>query len=365
MKFRDFSFDGWKGIAIIAVIGIHACGEARTFAEGSANYWIGLIFRQLLNFAVPLFFALSGYFAPTADSMGSPGSGKAGRYYLSRLGRLWMPYLLWTIIYLLIRRPEDVLSLTELSKACFLGYGIGIGYFVVVLTTLIIIHPWIVRMQSRILLLSGAVATFFTLILVYYFRWEQPEALFSRFRFYALPFTTWLFFYVLGFAFKRYGDLGYGRKIILTLTGFSFAASIAESAIFLTQTHTPSVALSQVKLSSYLYSTFVIICVLSFGRRWVKTSKYLVWVGQRSYAIYLTHMLFLGVVMSGLNSIEPIRLLQAVYIPIASTAGLLLTSVFIYCAEKLLPQELRSPLLGARPIPASVVHCRQSIETTS
>src|SRR4030042_1293639 len=58
---RDLSFDAFKGIAIIAVIAIHAI-----YAGGSPYSPSFVYYRQLLNFSVPLFFFIAGYWSSKA-----------------------------------------------------------------------------------------------------------------------------------------------------------------------------------------------------------------------------------------------------------------------------------------------------------
>ena len=64
-------WDNWKGIAIIAVVAIHASNGTAAFEEGSFNWLFGLTFRQFIDFAVPLFLAMSGYFS-VKNSSGNP-----------------------------------------------------------------------------------------------------------------------------------------------------------------------------------------------------------------------------------------------------------------------------------------------------
>lgn len=60
---RESYWDSWKGVAIIAVVAIHASGATQFFEDGSFNWYFGLVLRQFIDFAVPLFLAMAGYFS--------------------------------------------------------------------------------------------------------------------------------------------------------------------------------------------------------------------------------------------------------------------------------------------------------------
>ena len=61
---RDISFDAFRGIAIIAVVAIHAFDTdfwVRCSQPFRWNCFPLIAYRQLLNFAVPAFIFISGY----------------------------------------------------------------------------------------------------------------------------------------------------------------------------------------------------------------------------------------------------------------------------------------------------------------
>lgn len=59
-----------------------------------------------------------------------------------------MPYLVWTLIYLLLQKRQDFHSLKKIILDIVLGQGIGIGYFIIVLAQMILLTPFIARLQS-------------------------------------------------------------------------------------------------------------------------------------------------------------------------------------------------------------------------
>lgn len=58
---RNAYFDFLRGIAIIMVVGIHTL-PAADYTVCSASNVMTIVLRQLLNCAVPIFLAVSGFF---------------------------------------------------------------------------------------------------------------------------------------------------------------------------------------------------------------------------------------------------------------------------------------------------------------
>jgi surface polysaccharide O-acyltransferase-like enzyme len=135
---REHIWDWAKGVSILAVIAIHSFGMAHL---APWEVWFTVIGRQFVNFAVPLFLAVSGYF------QGRSASRSASAY--AQLRRLWPPYILWTVVFVLLFRRHDLTSPVALLTDIFGGRGIGgIGYFVIVLTQMILLLPILDRIAS-------------------------------------------------------------------------------------------------------------------------------------------------------------------------------------------------------------------------
>lgn len=92
MKHSHISyFDFLRGIAIMMVIGIH------TYSGGSFDDVAGavnVIFRQLLNCAVPLFLAMSGFFIARKD-LSSKDSYFA--FLKKQIPKVYIPCLVWSL----------------------------------------------------------------------------------------------------------------------------------------------------------------------------------------------------------------------------------------------------------------------------
>ena len=93
MSKRNSVWQFARGLAIIVVILIH-CPNGINYGSDSLNFNSWMILRQFINFPVALFIFMSGYFV-------NPEKTKDYKQYLVRRGvKLLLPYLVWSLIYL-------------------------------------------------------------------------------------------------------------------------------------------------------------------------------------------------------------------------------------------------------------------------
>lgn len=100
-----------SGIAIVMVVLIHlrVFTYARSYFEGANNFieftrlsTIDKMIEQLLKYAVPIFIFLSGFkFAYNYNRHLLDGRYHWKAFFLSRINKLAIPYLLWSVFYLL------------------------------------------------------------------------------------------------------------------------------------------------------------------------------------------------------------------------------------------------------------------------
>ena len=102
-------------------------------------------------------------------------------------------------------------------------------------------------------------------------------------------------------------------------------------------------------MSNYVYAAGVSLLALTSSSSALASLRPLTWLGQRSYVLYLSHLIFLVPVMRLLKTIPAVWQHQAVAIAIALTVALVAASVFVLMAEKLLPRRLQYYLLGIKP----------------
>lgn len=88
-------------LCIIAVVTIHTCPSGQ----------IGIFLRPFLNFCVSIFIFLSGYLTKMLIEDKS-------KYIKKRLSRVIIPYIIWSIIYIIIYNDYSNFILKFLTARC-------------------------------------------------------------------------------------------------------------------------------------------------------------------------------------------------------------------------------------------------------
>lgn len=336
-------WDNWKGLAIIAVVAIHATNTA-SFAEGSFNWLFGLTFRQLINFAVPVFFALAGYFS--VKNFG----GNLKNYYKKRLFRILIPYAVWTAIFIFFRTPSTVPGIAEIVKGYLLGTGIGIGYFVIVLTQFIALTPVlnvITKKSTHIIVML--LVSFVGCIFTYYFFANHPGDFFAKFPINGLLFFVWYPFYHFGYFVEKFGikiRKNNSQFLMLTLPCLLILAIL--EGLFWAYRENYRFGVSQLKASSFFVSLALFTLILYFQKKRTLFDRgsFLTWLGGNSYAIYLIHLLFLGGVQSVLKTSDRLYNFQPFFIFLSILITLSGCTLVIIILRRLLPSRISQNILG-------------------
>jgi surface polysaccharide O-acyltransferase-like enzyme len=346
-KDRDLSFDAFKGFAIIAVVAIHAINP--NVSPHSLAY---LLYRQSLNFAVPAFFFISGYWS-SKRPIRSLGDYKA--FLKRRLLRVLVPYLFWSsvlFVYSFIT-TRDINGLkiiyTLLTGGAFIGY-----YFIIALVQLYMITPvlqYINRKLNKygfILILLFGTASLFALYLSRIFNviGHLPAS---------LPFYSWIIYYETGlFIGDRSIDALSTLKTRLYLLFpvlISWLISATEVAVILSQRGDPGLAtyLGQYNyflFSSCLFSLCVIFAFLSAKEYFGRLPRLISTLGCYSFGIYLIHTIILDQFVVGFQKLGVAGSTDAVY-QLALVAGTLaICFILISVARKLLPEFIYGKILG-------------------
>jgi surface polysaccharide O-acyltransferase-like enzyme len=109
-KPRFLGIDLFRGLAAFAVVMIHAGGEIVYSESGTLtpDLWVRIL-TQACQFAVPFFLATSFYFV-VGRLLKSPEKFSGREFLRSRVTRLLLPYLLWSLIYLAFRAVKAIQS---------------------------------------------------------------------------------------------------------------------------------------------------------------------------------------------------------------------------------------------------------------
>lgn len=291
---RNKYFDLLRGIAIIMVIGIHSLGHP--INPLTITGFFELAIRQILNCAVPLFLAISGFFITQKDI-----SQWHNRKVLwsKQIPKVYIPCLFWSSGWFLLdimRNGIDNIPLNFIMLACG---GFSVYYFIAVIIQLYIIIPCIAEKYRwwKIIAVTTCLSVISISIVSYLLYYESLTFPLIA---YAGSGTLWAVFFVIGAYISKHGrDYSIKSGILIMITGLLM--SIVESIYFI---NISGHGLG-IKLSSFIFSVGVIIILFSKKIEVAIMSiplKIIIWIGEISFGIYFIHTYILEGVHKFLNS---------------------------------------------------------------
>ncbi|MMZ50532.1 putative poly-beta-1,6-N-acetyl-D-glucosamine export protein [compost metagenome] len=298
MKQRLYKFDDIRAFAALSVIAIHATAPYVT------EEIIGFVWNQLMRYAVPLFIILSGFLLYYADR--KKGTVHYGQFMRKRLTKIFIPYVIWTIVYTLFKMREEIAdrgaeALPDVGGALlsflFDGSAFVHLYFLIIMFQLYLLYPvlrlWMKHRANQALFVSFF-CTFLTQTWVYIHditKWGVQIPQVTRF----LP--VWLFFFVLGMYTARHKE---GWEAWLRRNGLLVAVCWLVSIVLLlvdsriTETYGASIKPTVVLYTVTSYFLFYYICM--GRRRWQKQGEgFVQWLSTQSFLVFLLHPLILTV----------------------------------------------------------------------
>lgn len=283
---RNPYFDFLRGFAIIMVVGIHSAGSLSPTFTSFENICT-ILLRQILNCAVPLFLAISGYFIGAKEI----SWGKKHIFFLKKqIPKVYIPTLLLSLpflIFSLISRENGLLKPLVNYFAC----GFGVFYFIALIIQYYLLLPIFMRLNnSRGIIFTSLISIVSVLVGIEYLSNFQGMQL--PLLIYAAPFPLWIIFFFMGIYFSKHSR---NYKIILPfgliLTGmalqiFEYKFWIDRGVFTLGQT-----------LASFIFSAGVIW--FFFSKKAESTYSLFTknaivnavnWIGGISFGIYLLHI---------------------------------------------------------------------------
>ncbi len=138
---RFHEVDVWKAVAILAVILIHSLRPFFDPNMGAFESWLGVVLR----FAVPAFFATSGFLYATTERVEVATTRR-------RLARILIPYVLASLgAECFWRLLGEGPQLGSVWKDLLLGASFGPYYFVFVITMFVLVTPLLARVPRAAL----------------------------------------------------------------------------------------------------------------------------------------------------------------------------------------------------------------------
>lgn len=315
-KGRIGYFDFWRGIAIAMVVGIH------TFVMSEPT--AGKIFvRQLLNCAVPLFLALSGYFA-TRVYVGQELSATA--FWKRQIPRVYLPCLVWSLPLFVQQVVKSGGSDIGGQIALLLVGGVSVYYFITLIIQYYLMLPLLVKHNNMMMVAATGVVSFAAIATVCYIRLVMGVEL--SLLAYAAPFTTWWVFFTIGVYMAQHSRRYSLWWPIATVVAGMILQGIEGNGLL--QKYGEGLGM---KPSAYLYALGVILLAMNQrceeAYRNVAAMRPIEYMGRVSLGIYLIHCYMIGV---------------AKHLPYATelwgvkwVVTLLLSVTFIWIVNKIVP----------------------------
>ena len=312
---RNTYFDFLRGLAIMMVVGIH------TYTLGKDS----TVVRQLLNTAVPLFIAISGY----CLSQKRMENKDDYLFFLKKqFPKVYLPVLVWSLpLYAIaLYSGSSIIKQTILLLSC----GLSIYYFVAFIMQCYVVLPVInnyISGNKRRVVIVSCLISFAWIAGVMYMNTIQGKGI--PLILYAGPLPCWLMFFVLGVMIGHKPERNYSIILPMVIAILGFILSVIETD-YLLDHYGKGIG---IKPSSFIYSAGMIFLMFSnkvenLIRRTGAIYRFIIWIGSLSFGIYLVHCYFISFFVKRL----PIDswLLQW-------SLALFLTVVFILILRKLLP----------------------------
>ena len=297
------------------VVGIH------TYTLGKDS----TVVRQLLNTAVPLFIAISGY----CLSQKRMENKDDYLFFLKKqFPKVYLPVLVWSLpLYAIaLYSGSSIIKQTILLLSC----GLSIYYFVAFIMQCYVVLPVInnyISGNKRRVVIVSCLISFAWIAGVMYMNTIQGKGI--PLILYAGPLPCWLMFFVLGVMIGHKPERNYSIILPMVIAILGFILSVIETD-YLLDHYGKGVG---IKPSSFIYSAGMIFLMFSnkvenLIRRTGAIYRFIIWIGSLSFGIYLVHCYFISFFVKRL----PIDswLLQWAIV-------LFLTVVFILILRKLLP----------------------------
>ncbi|MCX8131258.1 MAG: acyltransferase [Clostridia bacterium] len=310
MNRRIYEFDQIRVIAAISVIIIHV--TAIYSSTSSFAYYS----NQLVRYAVPIFILLSGFLLHFSNA---DRELSYLNFLSKRFKKILIPYLVWSIIYILFENRSNLSSvyyksgfLVESLTHIIRGTAYPHLYFVIIIIQMYLLYPFLkvlLGKYPKALISSSFLLTLFFQTAVYMSLLKAvhlPKFIIP----YYIFFPTWLFYFIFGMYLSENTEKVKVRikNNRIQLIALWFAGLF----ILLVDSRITGTGFSSIKPSTMLY------CLLSFFAFYSVLQRFqtdtpalrntICWISAQSYTLYLSHMLVLSLIITffrsfGLNSV--------------------------------------------------------------
>lgn len=312
-------WDILRTCAFSAVVLQHVLGAwARRSEIGQAGRLVCAVLFEPLRFAVPLFVFLF------ACGLFHSRSFSYGKYLKKRMCQLALPYLLWTVFYLLYRRVP--LTPASLLRSLIFGDGSYHLWYIVMILQFVVLAPLLLQLR-RWLHRRWFVAVCLAFWLAYLYltpRCSGPGllgAIFFRRR--SLVFASWMGYFLLGACCGAYYDAfcRFARRalpVTALIYGGALTVGIWRSCRYVLAQQDVTFSCMSLLGPGYALCTLCgIACLYAIALycgRWSILARVCGWIGRHSYEAYLAHVLILNLGSGLLLDILPTRPMWLFYL---------------------------------------------------
>lgn len=331
MRKRIGELEILRAVAAFAVVMIHVTASPlATLPTTNRSFFLYSLINQWSRFSIPAFVLITGIVL--FHTYGRRAEFNAREFYTKRLQAIAIPYLLWSLFYLIWRaRVEGNWAQLPQNLASSLVRGNAMYqlYFIVLILQYYALFP-LIRLigRSRWLLPTTAAALLIQFILM----WDTYHGLFTQQI--TLPwlvdllkwrdrlFPWWIGYFMTGTLIAAYLEhfLAAARRYLWPVVGTAAALFAWMMVEYMQTVVRPGVsvgfAASGFRPSAYLYSLAVILALLAVGG-WVLrhrsiVERVLLEYGKHSFGIFLVHPFLLDLTVRLLGSMTPMQYLAVV-----------------------------------------------------
>ncbi|MBP1949042.1 acyltransferase family protein [Virgibacillus litoralis] len=306
-------------IACLAVTLGHAIGSGNKYLTGSSIDYLGsYVLHMAVLFGVPVFIFISELLLANKYTEKVPDT-----FMRKRVQFLLLPYLFMSIVYALISIEKWTFQevMTRIAMSVFLGDSAV--YFILIIFQFYFLHLFLRRYLDRLsakhtipiaLLINFLYLAFFNFT-------EVPDNAVGHFiwtKGYWMPFTGWLFYFVLGFYCGRnfQAVLNFFRKKWLLVTPFlALVLMLLMNRIF-------HLDYDSKRVDMLLYASSVIFLIVYVSSSIGKVPKLVMFISNYSFSIFLLNLFYFRL----LSSIEPPE-----FINLPSYTFLMFLSTLLLC----------------------------------
>ncbi len=318
-----------NGLAILGAVLYHAAGwgfismfwwtdqyrlvQVPNFDQlGSFSYFGLRLIEQVIIFAIPVFLFVSGYFITFAT-----GKDPAPKWswIFTRLKFLVIPYLLWSILMVLMNVIlGQNYHLMELFTVFLTGKAVAAFYFIPLLVQLYLLSPLLTRAVRKNPLLVLSLSYLLMLLIRFgqyanLLGWDYAGKDLVNLLLPSWFFPGNLFWMILGISIGFYYkniviQITKWRWVFLALALILIPVGIWEWESLLAASGQNWVASRETFIDN-IYSIMLILSFIGFNMKTLSHQKWLNDLGSKSFGIYLAHTLFLTITAKVIYQIEP------------------------------------------------------------